>query len=85
MATFCPGPKPGERISGYMLEDELKRIADVQGLQIWTAMSRHLKQKQRQRSIEDQLIDLPAAGAIDYRSLAANVPVRQLYDRKQRM
>ncbi|MBK9619842.1 MAG: hypothetical protein IPO31_11760 [Candidatus Obscuribacter sp.] len=76
---ILPGPKPGERISGYMLEDELKRIADVQESNVDSNEPSPQKQKQRQRSIEDQLIDLPAAGAIDYRSLAANVPVRQLY------
>jgi len=74
---ILPGPKPGERISGYMLEDELKRIADLQESKIDS--DEPSPQKQRQRSIEDQLFDLPAAGAIDYRSLAANVPVRQLY------
>ncbi len=76
---ILPGPKPGERISGYMLEDELKRIAEVQETKNDSDEPTPQKQRQRQRSIEDQLIDLPQVAAVDYRALAATVPVRQLY------
>lgn len=65
------GPKI-ERLSGYMLQDELNRIAEAQ------AKTDKSSPSHRSASKIDPLIDLPNT-ALDYRALAAGVPVRSLY------
>lgn len=65
------GPKI-ERLSGYMLQDELNRIAEAQ------AKTDKSSPSHRSASKIDPLIDLPNT-ALDYRALATGVPVRSLY------
>lgn len=65
------GPKI-ERLSGYILQDELNRIAEAQAKTDKTSPSH------RSASKIDPLIDLPNT-ALDYRALASGVPVRSLY------
>ncbi len=65
------GPKI-ERLSGYMLQDELNRIAELQ------AKSDKSNPSLRSASKIDPLIDLPNSN-LDYRTLATGVPVRSLY------
>jgi hypothetical protein len=65
------GPKI-ERLSGYMLQDELNRIAALQ------AKSDRGNPSLRSASKIDPLIDLPNSN-LDYRTLATGVPVRSLY------
>ncbi|MBP9090321.1 hypothetical protein KBI23_04775 [bacterium] len=65
------GPKI-ERLSGYMLQDQLNRVADEQ------AKSDKTSPSLRSASKIDPLIDLPNT-ALDYRALATGVPVRSLY------
>jgi hypothetical protein len=65
------GPKI-ERLSGYMLQDELNRIAEAQ------AKTDKSSPSHRSASKIAPLIDLPNT-ALDYRALAAGVPVRSLY------
>ena len=66
------GPKI-ERLSGYMLQDELNRIAEVQAKTDKSSPSHF-----RSTSKIDPLIDLPNT-ALDYKALAAGVPIRSLY------
>jgi hypothetical protein len=66
------GPKI-ERLSGYMLQDELTRIAEAQSKTDKSSPSHF-----RSASKIDPLIDLPNT-ALDYRALASGVPVRSLY------
>ncbi|MBP6745951.1 hypothetical protein KA344_12010 [bacterium] len=66
------GPKI-ERLSGYMLQDELNRIAEAQAKTDKSSPSHF-----RSASKIDPLIDLPNT-ALDYRALASGVPVRSLY------
>ncbi len=65
------GPKI-ERLSGYMLQDELNRIAELQ------AKSDKSNPSLRSASKIDPLIDLPNSN-LDYKTLATGVPVRSLY------
>ncbi len=65
------GPKI-ERLSGYMLQDELNRIAELQ------AKSDKSNPTLRSASKIDPLIDLPSSN-LDYKTLATGVPVRSLY------
>lgn len=65
------GPKI-ERLSGYMLQDELTRIAEMQ------AKTDKRSPSYRSASQIDPLIDLPNT-ALDYRALATGVPIRSLY------
>lgn len=65
-----------DRISGYILQDQLNEIARVQESKEEESGP---KPPTKQRSLEDQLIDLPAATGLDYRGLAGGVPVRTLY------
>lgn len=65
------GPKI-ERLSGYMLQDELTRIAEMQ------AKTDKKSPSYRSASQIDPLIDLPNT-ALDYRALATGVPIRSLY------
>lgn len=65
------GPKI-ERLSGYMLQDELNRIAELK------AKSDQSNPSLRSASKIDPLIDLPSSN-LDYKTLATGVPVRSLY------
>ena len=65
------GPKI-ERLSGYMLQDELNRIAELK------AKSEQSNPSLRSASKIDPLIDLPSSN-LDYKTLATGVPIRSLY------
>lgn len=65
------GPKI-ERLSGYMLQDELNRIAELR------AKSEKSNPSLRSASKIDPLIDLPNSN-LDYKTLATGVPLRSLY------
>lgn len=74
---ILPGPSKTDRIHGYMLQDELNRIAELQEA---PAEEQVRRPAQRVTNVNDQLVDLgTAAGAVDYRALAGSVPVRELY------
>lgn len=70
------GPKI-ERLSGYMLQDQLHNIAEFQEQQ---AKERALPARHPVRPTfqGDPIIDLPNSN-LDYRAVASSVPVRSLY------